>query len=263
MTSTLWRDVESAREHALAVGALGPIETEHHVLEECGARFVVRVVSSLAAKERAARARPSGDDPFLPYDRDLYVRDAGRDHVLLLNKFPVVDDHVLLVTRAFEPQDVPASREDFVALFGAMHGVEALAFYNAGAVAGASQAHKHLQLVPLPLDEGPGAVPLEAAIRAGALPFAHALDARPRDASDAHARYLALLDALGVSDRAHNLLMTPAWMLVVPRVHERFESISVNALGFAGSLLVRDRAQLERVREVGPLAVLRHVAGDR
>jgi len=42
-------------------------------------------------------------------------------------------------------------------------------FYNAGRVAGASQARKHLQLVPLPLaPEVPAPTPLEPLITRGA-----------------------------------------------------------------------------------------------
>ena len=49
-------------------------------------------------------------------------------------------------------------------------------------------------------------------------------------------------------------------MLVVPRSRERFESISVNALGFAGSLFLRSQEELDRVRATGPMQVLRAVA---
>jgi ATP adenylyltransferase len=49
-------------------------------------------------------------------------------------------------------------------------------------------------------------------------------------------------------------------MLVVPRSREHFESISVNALGFAGSLFVRNRGELELVRKSGPMKILRQVA---
>jgi ATP adenylyltransferase/5',5'''-P-1,P-4-tetraphosphate phosphorylase II len=59
----------------------------------------------------------------------------------------------------------------------------------------------------------------------------------------------------------HDLLATRRWMMVVPRSRERFEGVSVNALGFAGSLLVRDREQLEVVRRHGPLAVLQGIDG--
>jgi ATP adenylyltransferase len=61
--------------------------------------------------------------------------------------------------------------------------------------------------------------------------------------------------------RPYNLLVTRRWMLAVPRSREKFGSISVNALGFAGSLFVRDDAEMARLREVGPMRVLQAVAG--
>jgi ATP adenylyltransferase len=49
-------------------------------------------------------------------------------------------------------------------------------------------------------------------------------------------------------------------MLLVPRSREFFDAISINSLGFAGALLVRNEEQLERVRSCGPMTVLREVA---
>jgi len=57
----------------------------------------------------------------------------------------------------------------------------------------------------------------------------------------------------------YNLLMTRRFLLVVPRSREHFEDVSINALGFIGSLFVRTPAQLERVVEHGPWNVLRAV----
>jgi ATP adenylyltransferase len=86
-----------------------------------------------------------------------------------------------------------------------------------------------------------------------------------------HERYRALLGPAGIDgiasaagerqSRAYNLLATREWMMIVPRRRERYEGISVNALGFAGSLFVKDDAQLEIVRRTGPRAVLAAVSG--
>jgi ATP adenylyltransferase len=83
-------------------------------------------------------------------------------------------------------------------------------------------------------------------------------------------RYHAMLLAAGVGTgttaagttpaRAYNLIVTRRWMLLVPRSRGRFQSISVNSLGFAGSLLVRDESELALVKNRGPMNVLRHVA---
>ena len=64
-------------------------------------------------------------------------------------------------------------------------------------------------------------------------------------------------------DRPYNQLITRDWMLFAPRSREKWESTSVNALGFAGALLVRDEGELARVRGVGPMQLLRHVAVAR
>jgi ATP adenylyltransferase len=110
------------------------------------------------------------------------------------------------------------------------------------------------------------------------LPFAHAaarLDSRiwqdPSQAAIAlKDRYRRLLESLRIvlpQDRdtripsAYNLLVTQAWMLVVPRRQECFEGISLNAMAFAGAMLVRDAEQLDALRQSGPMAALQHAAG--
>lgn len=57
-----------------------------------------------------------------------------------------------------------------------------------------------------------------------------------------------------------NLLVARTWMLLVPRSRERVEGISVNALGYAGSLFVRDERRLALVETTGPMRML-HAVG--
>ena len=240
--------VENAVARARASGALEPIVTESAVIADAGARFVVRTASTLSAK----RAAPPRADPLGDYEPDLYVGDAGRTHYVLLNKYPVMADHLLVVTRRYVPQDELLDASDFAALAALLAELDWLAFYNGGRVAGASQERKHLQLVPLPLaPEIDEPVPLEPLY--GALPFAHAY-APLTTAGDMEPTYRRLLGRW--AGTPYNMLATRRWMLVVPRKQERYGSISINALGFAGSLFVRDRAELDRVRRAGPMKVL-------
>jgi ATP adenylyltransferase len=278
---------------ALACGALQPIATEQEEVEDGGVRFLVRVVSSLRRKDAANHRRGSRDrdrerasNPFLPPDPDLTVASVSRTHVAVLNKFNVLDRHLLIVTRDFEHQETLLTREDFRALFACMARIDSLGFYNGGVAAGASQRHKHLQLVPLPLAAHGPPVPMEPLLAGSGphcprLAFAHGfrrlatpLRSRPMDAAEeARGRYLELLADLDIGSEArggavrqtapYNLLIARDWILAVPRLGERFGSVSVNALGFAGSLFVKDRAQLEQIRARGPMAVLRAVAGSR
>lgn len=262
---------------ALRSGALQSIATEQRWIEQDGVRFLVRKVSNLARKHLAKPDKAV--NPFLPYDPALFVAVISDTHVCLLNKFNVIDRHLLIVTRTFEDQEALLSAADFEALSICMAEIDGLGFYNGGIVAGASQPHKHLQLVPLPMAaEGPR-VPIEPLLAAAGsvgtagrvpgLPFRHAF-ARLGEAETIHERYRALLAATGIEPVAaggevrqsapYNLLLTREWMLLVPRSRECFETISVNALGFAGSLFVRDAEQMKTIEDHGPMTVLRRVA---
>jgi ATP adenylyltransferase len=266
---SLWARADACAAAALRAGALQPIASEPEAVEEAGVRFLVRVLPELARKERAGEAqRAAGANPFLPYDPALFVAEVSDAHVCLLNKFPVLSRHLLLVTRRFEDQASWLGPADFEALAACLAEAPAFAFYNAGPAAGASQPHKHLQLVPAPLGPGPEAFPLEPRVVAGRLPFpAIAARVDALDPAALHDAYRAALRGLGLEADAaprgpYNLLATREWLVAVPRRCERFEGISVNALGFAGSLVVRSPAALERLRAVGPLALLRAVAGS-
>jgi ATP adenylyltransferase len=48
-------------------------------------------------------------------------------------------------------------------------------------------------------------------------------------------------------------------MFIVPRSQEHFESISVNSLGFAGALLVRNEQQMQMLKVVSPMTILKQV----
>jgi ATP adenylyltransferase len=291
---TLWAAIARQTEHALHCGALQPIDTVQAAIDSGGLRFIVRQVSSLTRKEQQqaqtrklhAQTLPVAN-PFLPYERDLFVADISGTHLALLNKFNVIDHHLLIVTRDFQRQDLLLDLADFEALMACMAEFDGIGFYNSAPEAGASQPHKHMQIVPLPLGDAGPSVPIEPLLALAAngpqtqhipgLPFRHAfarlaLDrAPPRElAMIALDCYRALLDAAHVgttgSDdgqartQPYNLLVTRHWMLVVPRSAERVEGVSVNALGFAGSLFVRDAAHLEIVERLGPMSVLQRVS---
>jgi ATP adenylyltransferase len=55
------------------------------------------------------------------------------------------------------------------------------------------------------------------------------------------------------------MLVTQDWMLLVPRSQEYFEGVSINALGFAGSLFVRNESERQILRDHGPWQVLAQV----
>jgi sulfate adenylyltransferase (ADP) / ATP adenylyltransferase len=284
-------------ESALKTGALQSIPTECTWVEESGIQFMVRVLANLERKDRAQKNRERQNsvprsqssspkspefNPFLPYEEALYVADVSPTHGALLNKYNVVDHHLLLITRAFESQDSWLTRADFEALAVGLAAIDGLGFYNGGKVAGASQRHKHLQLIPLPLAPAAFRLPMEPLLAAATvvdgvgrspqLPFVHAIAPFPHDlfhapeqaAQIALERYYALVAAIGLDStapeaRGYNLLATREWMLLVRRSQESFDQIAINALGFAGSFFVRNAAELQRLKHHGPLCVLKQV----
>lgn len=285
--TNLWQQAARTSRQALDCGALQPIETQSLQVRENGIDFRIRVLSSLRDKSEAlrrlARAGEQQRNPFLPPETALFVADVGPSHRCVLNKFCVIERHLLLVTREFEPQLQVLNRADFAALAHCMAAGPALAFYNGGPDGGASQPHKHLQLLPLgdglilPFDPLLSVATGPAPGTAPRLPFAHRLLAppptlrsRPDDAAPwLHETYRAMLDELSIEvaadgqvQQGYNLLLTENWMLLVPRSRERVGDVSVNALGFAGMLLVKRREQAQWLKRQGLMNALVAVTRD-
>ena len=288
---TLWTRIQEQTRHGLECGALQSIATDYEFVEDSGVNFLVRVLTNLTRKDEAKKkqdkAAQKGKDfnPFLPYEEDLFVSDISQTHLCLLNKFNVVENHLLIVTREFESQDSLLNWQDFQAMWVCLAEIDGLAFYNGGKIAGASQKHKHLQLVPTPLapnqtESIPIASLFASAVfegdvgRVPNLPFIHGFcrfDAdlinSPNDAAQITLElYSKLLKTVGLLNEdtdnnsiAYNFLATREWMFIVPRSEEHFESISVNSLGFAGALLVRNQEQMQMLKDCKPMGVLKQV----
>ncbi len=275
--------IDQVTASALASGALEPIATDHAIISDAGVDFRVRILRRQLVRKQQARQQQAADfNPFLPYDPDLFVGDISASHVCLLNKFNVLERHLLIVTRTFEDQEELLTSADFHALASCLSAIDGLAFYNAGVIAGASQAHKHLQLVA-PLTAPPLRVPMESLLEpplptiaetstVAGFDFTHRLAALTFDpdcpeqaAVTMTARYRTMLAELGCHrpPAPYNLLVTRDWMLMVPRSREHFGPTSINALGFAGSLFVRHQAELAAIRARGPMSMLADVARPR
>ncbi|EFK08059.1 conserved hypothetical protein [delta proteobacterium NaphS2] len=293
---TLWNRIRKTTDAALQTGALKPIITEASVMPDGGVDFLVRMVESLARKDaekvlKAGRDKRNGENPnpFLPHEQPMFVADVSDTHLCLLNKFNVIEHHLLIVTRKFEHQETLLTVRDFQAGWRCLAEFDGLVFYNGGKVAGASQDHKHLQLIPLPMSSSGHPVPVESLMERRqenpgvipGLPFLHAykrfspMTGMPHDAvgQTLHQMYRLMLQQLGMnpfSERdetlqsgPYNLLFTRGWMLLVPRSKEFFESISVNAIGFAGALLARNPEEMDLIEKKGGMEMLRHTAFAR
>jgi sulfate adenylyltransferase (ADP) / ATP adenylyltransferase len=156
----------------------------------------------------------------------------------------------------------PLSLSDADAMVCSVREMNGLGFFNAGAIAGASQPRKHLQILPIEATDIPVNEAALGALREGktTIPqfrgFRHALVAVSPEStpSELLEAYRTRVDV----DVPHNLLLTTRWMMVVPRSSGEWEGISLNSVGFAGFLLVKGAAK-DALDRVGPLKVLNSV----
>jgi len=185
-------------------------------------------------------------DPFEDPDPALVVGAVEPKHLLLLNKYNVFADHVLLVTKTFEDQRHLLDFPDFTALYEVVNAVPAVGFFNSGFEAGASQPHRHMQAIPTDIFQGfrpeaEFALPIDELIfsalerdeieqgkpqRLGKLPYDHAVWVFGEHRGLFRIKYLELLktlDLIGpnedadrdtVTPKPHNMILTGAWIMV-------------------------------------------------
>ncbi len=243
--------------------------------------FVVRRLLSATPKHlRASGPRPN---PFLPWDPRLEVSRLGESHVVLLNKYPVQPGHLLLITQHWQPQSGWLLASDWRAVAEMDADTGGLWFFNSCAAAGASQPHRHLQL--LPRSTAASSCPLSELIlqqleqQQRCWPWHYAISRRRLQESaqgaspserakelqqlfQNHARMLELGDPRHDPQPRHpyNLLFTDHWFMSVRRQREHCAGFSVNALGFAGYLLATEKSDLDWLQQQGPWQLLKSVA---
>lgn len=276
MSSDLLAQALRCSDRAESLGALIPLRTEL-VEQESWAPFVVRRLLSRTPKHlRVGGPKPN---PFLPWDPRLEVQPLGDSHLVLLNKFPVQRGHLLLITQSWQPQAGWLDPSDWRALAAVEAQTSGLWFFNSCAEAGASQPHRHLQL--LPRASGAISCPLAPVAlkqldgQAPAWPWRYALSRRlasgsSEAAAELEALYLQHSQDLGlcspsqapVPAHPYNLLFDRDWFMTVRRRQEHWAGYSINALGFAGYLLIGEQSDRQWLQSQGPMALLRQVAAE-
>jgi ATP adenylyltransferase len=276
----LWQRVQYVTAQALNCGALRSISTRFEILSDGGVDFVIRIADSIERKEKAqTKQKDQQINPFLPYEPALYVTHLEPHHVCVLNKYNVFQNHLLIITEDFTPQEELLTRDDWQAGFNVLTRINGFLFYNSGAAAGASQPHKHLQLVPFANNSQEMALPIAPLIALlpdqdgiltlpqfkfdhGIIKFKQTLDVT--ETYESYRSLLQNLDLLGGEDqlpKPHNVIMMQDWIMVIPRCLDRYKkSIPINSLGFTGALLVKNQKKLDKLKKIGPMTVLNHVA---
>lgn len=261
-------------QHAEACGALVPLSTEPVTLAGLEPFMLRRLLSATPKHLRSAGPKPN---PFLPWDADLQVDLLGSSHAVILNKYPVQRGHLLLITQSWQPQAGWLAQADWQAVAAMDQDSPGLWFFNSCAAAGASQPHRHLQL--LPRQPGELSCPLAPQLLqqlqglAPAWPWRYRLSRRQHSggveaAAELEQLYRQHSADLGLGSPSHdpaprqpyNLLFDRDWLMTVQRRQEHWAGFSVNALGFAGYLLLTEGSDQAWLQAQGPLALLAAVA---
>lgn len=277
--------VKSAFQKAKSTNDLTYYPTQVVDISVSSLPFQLRFSPSLAFKPKGPPKSPTTTKPFDPFAYSplpkLYITDLSPTHYLVLNKFAITEEHFILATREFKPQTHVLERAD---LEGALECVKAFrdngglfVFFNGGEHSGASQPHRHLQMLPVQrmkdgLREGS---PWEVlASKLGEAPFQTFAEKISLEVSgeDLYAAYLRLYrkacEASGVQGDvtpdgeakiSYNLAMTEDVLVVCPRVAEggvindfngqEVGKLSLNGTMLAGTALVKSEAEWDALKE--------------
>ena len=212
------------------------------------------------------------NNPFKPWDKILEIDSIGKDHQLILNKYPVQLGHILLITNKWKEQNGWIDIKDWEAIKKVNKDTTGLWFFNSGPLAGASQPHRHIQL----LRRNPSMLscPREKWI----LDFKNLnyknekfskniiirKFSKSLDKENIHQIYKDLSNKLGLGEPEidkkpkypYNLIFTDNWMALIKRKIDNLYGFSINALGFAGYILVTDKSNIKYLKKFGPEKLL-------
>ena len=253
-----WNSAKIVAEKALLSQSLLPIATRSTTILEEETEFSINIINENILK-KISTSKTQGN-PFLPYDEDMFVSKVGENHVCLLNKFPVLSPHILICSNEFIEQRSPLSLLDFEAWCLGFSDGDELGFYNGGKEAGASQPHRHMQLVK-------GTCPLNEAIASGELEFAHRVYYHDElSASLLFENYIQGMQELELYREdvclPYNLLLTKDWFVIIPRSKVKSSEIFLNGLNYAGYFLLKSEEQLEVISEVGCMQILKECSQE-
>ncbi|RFU75785.1 atp adenylyltransferase [Trichoderma arundinaceum] len=302
-----------------------------HVNSIPSSKFQLRFSPSLANKPKGPPPDPSQPrkpfDPFANPPASLFITDLGPSHFLVLNKFAVVPEHFILATKEYKFQTHVLEEADLEATLACIDAYEQarklgrpdgetssskekesqedglFAFFNGGNHSGASQPHRHIQLLPISRmkdgleDDSPWDVLAQQIETLKKTPFAAFSESISTETSpaDLHAAYLRLykqacqavaqhsgttpiedIPTSGEAKISYNMAMTKNTLVICPRLSEGFEirssdgseaigSLALNGTVLAGTALVKSEAEWDALKESPGelLAVLKSIGVPR
>ena len=267
-----WEKALSQSETAIKKGNLFPLKT-FDITNEIYKKddFIIRKLDLCNFKKNMTFGPKI--NPFNPWEKNLEIEKIGINHQLILNKYPVQIGHILLITNNWKPQNGWLDKKDWIAVKIVNNDTSGLWFFNSGPLAGASQPHRHLQLLRRSSHEkicpredwflekcekGNDNKLFYKNLIVKKFKFSNSVD-------DIYKIYLDIAKEIGLGNPLvnktplypYNLLITNEWIAIIKRSIDYKFGFNVNALGFAGYILTTDESNIDYLKSEGPESLLK------
>lgn len=251
---------------------------------ENGMMYWIRYVPTLLTKPERGDT-PANSDPLGEHEPELLVLQnmdiIEREYKLVLNKFPIMPNHSLLITNAYRHQNGMLTPSDLIKCYTLLEQVDTsterhFIIFNCGPESGSSQNHKHLQLLQF-VD---GFIPFQDKLCNDVEPFLPSAKLAPlQDRFVSFAHFVVPLPDAPTEDYlmtcyvslfqhmltfannnnnnkneppvSYNFILTRDWLCLVPRSSIRARSLPVgfNSLGYIGLVIIKEEGTLLKVKE--------------
>ncbi len=272
----IWSKALEVSRNAISCGAVIPFKTHKYKSNEEKCDYELRFLNSPVPKYLVEYGPKR--NPFIPWDPRLQIERINNKHTLILNKYPVQLGHMLLITNNWEAQNGWLNIKDFQAITKVDNDTTGLWFFNSSKVAGASQPHRHFQLLRREINElicprYEWFCSLLNNKNKISSDLSKSISIRPRKlyennrTNELYSAYESMCIEMELGKvnidlkplKAYNLLITKEWIALIIRSIDRSYGFNINALGFAGYFLGTNKSEVEVLTKFGPDEILRKV----
>jgi len=275
-SESIWSKALEISREAVNCGAVIPLNTIKYKSVDKYCDFELRFLKSPIPK--FLKEYGPKLNPFIPWDSRLQIQTINNKHTLILNKYPVQLGHILLITNSWKPQNGWLNEDDFEAIINVDNDTTGLWFFNSSKEAGASQPHRHFQLLPRHVNEiicprYEWFCSLLNDKNDNKSEISHCISIRRRNknkytsTNDLFSLYKSMVSEMNIGEinlinkplKPYNLLITSEWIALITRKTDRSNGFSINALGFAGYFLGTKRSDVDTLIKFGPEKILKDV----
>ena len=269
----LWLKALEVSKVAIDCAALKPLKTIEYKIQNRKNQFQLRLLESKTQKFLLEYGPKI--NPFIPWDKPLEVKSLSDKHVLILNKYPVQIGHMLLITKQWKPQSGWLDKDDFNEIVKIEKDTNGLWFFNSSKEAGASQPHRHIQLlrrgdneIICPREEWfSSRANKKLDLTSNMSRSISIINRKSSSSDDLYEAYKLLCYTMNIgnihSDISplvpYNLLITQKWIAIIRRIKEKAYGFNINALGFAGYFLGKKDSDVKLLTSEGPEKILNEV----